>query len=195
VRIERVWVDVTVQFGAKWAELFQNLEIHCALNINSRDHIWLLHYLFLPTINQDCAAFVRTWNNHRLQIRDQPNRSPIDMFGFDMLVHGSRGDHLSLEELEMYGVDWEALGEDSIRRSQAENNSQHESFSTWLGREGPPPDLSEVSVDPPPGPLSAELLSGLDAHVGVLYEHADVGSLEQRWVQGLGFVRSVLPLF
>jgi hypothetical protein len=37
------------------------------------------------------------------------------MFGFDMLVHGVRGDqvpqhdNLTEEEIEVYGVDWAAL--------------------------------------------------------------------------------------
>ncbi|KAF9507383.1 hypothetical protein BS47DRAFT_1351643 [Hydnum rufescens UP504] len=116
------------------------------------------------------------------------------MFGFDMLVCGTHGDHLSLEEMETYGVDWLALGEDSICRSQTANNSQ-EGSSSWLGCEGPPPDLSEVVVDPPVGPLSAEVLLGLDAHIGILYEYADGNSLVCRWVQGLGYIHSVLPIF
>lgn len=28
------------------------------------DHLWLLHDLFLPDINQDCEAFMDSWNHH-----------------------------------------------------------------------------------------------------------------------------------
>src|SRR5437016_4669654 len=65
VRIERLWVDVTAQVGATWANLFTILELRHGLNINNSNHIWLLHFLFLPTINQDLTFFAESWNHHR----------------------------------------------------------------------------------------------------------------------------------
>ncbi|KIO22614.1 hypothetical protein M407DRAFT_79038, partial [Tulasnella calospora MUT 4182] len=112
VRIERLWVDLTVSLGAKWADFFQLLEVQSGLDINNVNHIWLLHYLFLADINEEVSFFVRTWNHHPIQMRGQLNRSPIDMYGFDMLVHGIRGDvydEQGTQDLELYGVDWEAL--------------------------------------------------------------------------------------
>lgn len=91
VRIERLWVDVTIQVGATWADHFTTLELRFGLNINNANHIWLLHLLFLPVINSVLAFFAQSWNEHKIEIRDGPNRSPSDMFGFDMLVHGLRG--------------------------------------------------------------------------------------------------------
>ena len=125
IRIERLWVDITAQIGASWAEAFTDLEINHGLDINNTHHIWLLHYLFLQTLNDQLSFFAESWNQHRMQIRDGPNRSPADMFGFDMLVHGLRGDRLSDstkedmadEELEVYGVDWEGLQNDRILES------------------------------------------------------------------------------
>ncbi|KIY45335.1 hypothetical protein FISHEDRAFT_23285, partial [Fistulina hepatica ATCC 64428] len=115
VRIERLWADVTIQVGASWAETFTMLELHYGLNINDHAHVWLLHHLFLPAINAALDDFHIAWNNHRIQIRDSPNRSPEDMYGFDMFVHGFRGDtFISDEELEVYGVDWDALRDPSI---------------------------------------------------------------------------------
>jgi hypothetical protein len=83
-----------------------------------------LHHLFLQTLNQQLAFFAESWNHHQIQIHGGPNRSPIDMFGFDMLVHGVRGDHVYSEEdgltdkeLEVYGVDWEALQNERILQS------------------------------------------------------------------------------
>ncbi|EPQ50124.1 hypothetical protein GLOTRDRAFT_67157, partial [Gloeophyllum trabeum ATCC 11539] len=112
VRIERLWVDVTAQVGAKWADFFISLELRHGLDINNINHIWLLHHLYLPRINAELTFFAESWNQHRIQIRNGPNRSPADMFGFDMYVHGVRGDqlpeeNLNEEELEVYGVDWE----------------------------------------------------------------------------------------
>ena len=52
-RIERLWYDVTNGFGRKWKIFFMDLEAHHGLNPTIPEHIWLLHYLFLPAIQQD----------------------------------------------------------------------------------------------------------------------------------------------
>jgi hypothetical protein len=70
-----------------------------------------------------------------------------------MIVHGVRGhqlpEELSNEELEVYGIDWEALHEERILQSQRSNNSASEGGSSWIGQSGPPEHLNEVSVNPP----------------------------------------------
>ncbi len=67
-----------------------------------------------------------------------------------MLVHGVRGelltDMMDQDELEVYGIDWEALQEDDIRQSQLNNNGIQEGGSSWIGNVGPPADLNEVLV-------------------------------------------------
>lgn len=122
VRIERLWVDITAQLGATWSNIFLTLEMHYGLDINNANHIWLLHLLFLPIINAALAFFAESWNLHKLQIRGGPNRSPINMYSFDMLVCGVRGvgileDIMPNEELEVYGVDWEGLEDDEVLHS------------------------------------------------------------------------------
>ncbi|KAF8055696.1 hypothetical protein FPV67DRAFT_1567427 [Lyophyllum atratum] len=157
VRIERLWVDVTAQVGATWAELFTLLEIRHGLDINNPQHIWLLHFLFLGTINQQLDFFAQSWNQHRIQIRGGPNRSPADMFGFDMIVHGVRGYQLprlddstmTEEELEVFGMDWEGLREDNLLQSREANNPRNEDSGSWLGRVGPPEHLNEVPLHAP----------------------------------------------
>ncbi|KAJ7885136.1 hypothetical protein B0H14DRAFT_2338856, partial [Mycena olivaceomarginata] len=64
-----LWVDVTAQVGVTWAEHFTALEIRYGLDINNVAHIWLLHFLFLGTINTQLAFFAEAWNQHRF---DQP---------------------------------------------------------------------------------------------------------------------------
>jgi len=92
IRIERLWVDITAQIGASWAEAFTDFEINHGLDINNTHHIWLLHHLFLQALNNQLSFFAESWNQHQMQIHDGPNRSLADMFGFDMLVHGLHGD-------------------------------------------------------------------------------------------------------
>ncbi|KAJ7456996.1 hypothetical protein FB451DRAFT_1341984 [Mycena latifolia] len=151
VRIERLWADVTAQIGATWADLFTVLEIRHGLDINNVYHIWLLHYLFLRQINNQLRFFMEAWNQHQIQIRDGPNRSPVDMFGFNMIVHGVRGtnilpeEQMSADELEVYGVDWEALHDDNLLESRQENNPPDEGSTSWIGRQGPPERLNELA--------------------------------------------------
>ncbi|KAJ7633530.1 hypothetical protein DFH06DRAFT_1272399 [Mycena polygramma] len=174
VRIERLWVDITAQLGATWAERFTVLELRHGLDINNISHIWLLHFLFLATINSQLAFFAQSWNQHRIQIRDGPNRSPADMFVFDMLANGVRGNQLpaeevlSEEELEVYGIDWAGLRDDDLLASQRTNNPMGEGASSWVGRVGPPPlgDLSSVVVEPPAG-LGLILFSQAPTRIGI----------------------------
>ena len=143
------------------------LELRHGLDINNVHHIWLLHHLFLQLINQQLAFFAESWNQHRIQIRDGPNRSPADMFCFDMLVHGVRGDqlpedNLTEEEQEAYGVDWEGLHDEQLLTSQRVNNPISEGSDSWVGRVGPLDHLNEVSVNPPVGPLLLHEVDALD---------------------------------
>lgn len=89
------------------------------------------------------------------------------MFGFDMLVHGVRGDQLpeedlTEEELEVYGVDWEGLEDEKLLNSQRVNNSLSEESNSWVGQVGLPNHLNEVSANPPIGSLSQQKVQALD---------------------------------
>ncbi|KAJ3507942.1 hypothetical protein NMY22_g16776 [Coprinellus aureogranulatus] len=210
VRIERLWVDVTAQVGSQWQTAFTNLELRHGLNINNPHHIWLLHYLFLPVINQQLSFFAESWNHHRIQIRGGPNRSPADMFGFDMLVHGVRGqqlpplqrpppqyeDHdLPEEELEVYGIDWTAFRDDQLLRSLRGNNSQTEEGTSWIGRTGPPPNLNEVPLDPPDAPGQEGQFGQFQQEMGQwirrLEEQGQDVTIEALWTTGLAAAQHV----
>ncbi|KAJ7199943.1 hypothetical protein GGX14DRAFT_372621 [Mycena pura] len=201
VRIERLWVDVTVQLGAMWAERFTILELRHGLDINNIAHIWLLHFLFLATINSQLAFFAESWNQHRIQIRHGPNRSPADMFVFDMLVHGVRGNQLpdeevlNEEELEVYGIDWAGLRDDDLLASQRTNNPTAEGATSWVGRVGPPPlsDLSSVVVDSPADILSeGEDLVLYNAVVHLLGSAQDEDCINL-WIHALAYARLMHP--
>lgn len=196
VRIERLWVDVTAQVGAFWADMFTELELRYGLNINNIYHIWLLHHVFLLIINQQLAFFAESWNQHRIQIRDGPNRSPADFFGFDMMVHGVRGDQvpeedeLGSEELEVYGVDWEGLHDDRLLRSQQTNNSSEVGWSSWVGQVGPPEHLNEVSVQPPSEPLIIDEIEALEQVLPPWSDRPGNDEIIIRWTTALGYVQT-----
>ncbi|KAJ3503359.1 hypothetical protein NLJ89_g8474 [Agrocybe chaxingu] len=187
------------QIGATWANLFVILEIRHGLDINNWRHIWLLQHLFLPLINFDLLFFAEAWNEHRIQIRDGPNRSPSDMFGFDMLVHGVRGDPLeemmSSEELEVYGIDWEGLREDRLLESQQLNNGIDEGNTSWIGQTGPPEHLNEVRVDSPDNPFTQEDIDWLEATVATWRNSADDAGRIELWAHALAAAQSISNAF
>ncbi|KAJ7886338.1 hypothetical protein B0H13DRAFT_1627987 [Mycena leptocephala] len=188
VRIERLWADVTAQIGATWADFFTLLEVRHGLDINNPCHIWLLHYLFLNQINQQLRFFMESWNQHQIRIHGGPNRSPADMFGFDMHVNGVRGTDptpMSNDELEVFGVDWEALHDDTLLESRQDNNPTNEGATSWIGCQGPPESLNEVSVEPPAGPFTPSELQSLENAVGHLAgAHEDV-TVPNLWTEAL----------
>jgi len=201
IRIERLWVDITAQIGATWSNVFILLEMDHGLDINNLYHIWLLHHLFLSTINAALDFFAESWNLHQLQIRNGPNRSPIDMFTFDMLTNGVRGDILSddlpLEEIEVYGIDWEGLQDEQLLASIYDGNDvQTEGFDSWVGQVGPPPHLNEVHLDAPPqGPFTALEVEAVDNAVAHYSGLGDDDSIIEAWRAGLVAARMMRPDF
>ena len=63
------------------------------------------------------------WNHHAIAIHGEHQHNPKDMFFFRMLQHGMHGidvaqfpDKLdNIDDIQGYGVDWEAFDEDNIR--------------------------------------------------------------------------------
>lgn len=199
-------MNLTLSFGAKWYDFFHKLEFRSGLDVNCENHIWLLHFLFLPSINRDVALFVETWNNHWIQIHRGTNRSPIDMYGFDMLAQGLRGNpHATLEEVDMlspddietFGVDWAGLHDVDIRCSHMANNPISEGTTTWHGRgQLPAPEmLSSVDVEPPVGVLDDAQVESLRQFISWTMGRFDEPALLQRWVQGLAFATMMYPNF
>jgi hypothetical protein len=90
-RIERAWYDITEGFGLKWANLFIELEAYHGLDPDLPSHIWLLHYLFLPAINEDANRWQATWNKHKLHIKGEPTQSPEQIFTQSIYHDGPRG--------------------------------------------------------------------------------------------------------
>ncbi|KAF9077223.1 hypothetical protein BDP27DRAFT_1509300 [Rhodocollybia butyracea] len=170
VRIERLWVDVShSNISQHWNDLFTMLELHHGLDIDNVTHIWLLHHLFL-------AFWVGGWNQHRIQSQqDGPNRSPEDMFGFDMLVRGIWGD-----AVEQYAMSDEEL-------------EHEEGTSTWHGRHGPPPNLNEVHVDPPSSLLTADETQNLDDVLQHISQSSDQADVVHLWTTALAYVRTLHP--
>ncbi len=115
-RIERLWRDVHRCVTQLYYRLFYHLEDRGLLDPLNDIHLYALHYVYLPRINDTLKGFVGGWNNHK--IRTAGHKTPNQLF-----VEGSLQLHRSgiaaLDFLdpvdETYGVsdDGIALGEDT----------------------------------------------------------------------------------
>ncbi|KAF9033010.1 hypothetical protein BDP27DRAFT_1245711 [Rhodocollybia butyracea] len=86
-RIERLWVEVGSQFARAWRAFFFRLEELHGLDRKNSFHLWLLHFLFLNLINEDCKEFVENWNAHPIS-GEGHDRSPNDLLFLGQLDHG-----------------------------------------------------------------------------------------------------------
>ncbi|KAI0668378.1 hypothetical protein C8Q78DRAFT_1071288 [Trametes maxima] len=166
-RIERLWYDVTNGFGRKWKTFFLNLERHYGLDTSLPSHIWLLHHLFLGSINQDAFQWAEAWNAHSLSLPTGGSRSPRDMFLFGMLEHGARGIEAFLQQepqvdnLAEYGVDWDALDSPNLMAHYERFNGADHDINAFTPNSAPE-RLSEVACEVPGCPLTADQVATMD---------------------------------
>lgn len=81
--IEHLWVEVRRWFVCCWHAFFIWLEKCHHLERRNPHHHWLLHYLFLDMINEDCQSFCEEWNAHpisRVGGGQSPNLSNYPIF-------------------------------------------------------------------------------------------------------------------
>lgn len=77
-RIERLWRDVYRGCTILFYDLFSYMEECGILYVNSDIHLFCLHYVFIPRINEALSAFTEGWNHHPLS--SQKNQSPIQLW-------------------------------------------------------------------------------------------------------------------
>lgn len=148
-----------------------DLEANYSLNPRLPSHIWLLHHLFLSSINEDAAEWAEVWNHHTIQLRHERNATPHDMYFFSMMQDGLRGvsglrdldDEVPAEDLAGYGIDWEVADNARYMHHLLENNSEAGSVPNPF--QVGPATLSDVPCEPPNCPFTVMEVAALDAHL------------------------------
>lgn len=109
-------------------------------------------------------------------------------------MRGDSVDQFSMsdDELEVFGVDWEGLQDETLLRALRRNYANEEG-STWHGRQGPSPVLHEVRVDPPSGPLTTTQIRELDTVIQSIPRTSEQGDVMNLWVTALAHVRMLYP--
>ena len=77
-RIERLWRDLFQSVIVTFYRLFYHMEHHGILDQLNEEHLFALHYIYLPRINKSLDCFKSSWNHH--SIRTEHNRTPSQLF-------------------------------------------------------------------------------------------------------------------
>jgi hypothetical protein len=77
-RIERLWHDVFQGCLVLFYHLFYQMEDDLLLNIDNDIHLFCLHYVFIPRINNAINQFIDGWNFHPLSSMN--NMSPMQLW-------------------------------------------------------------------------------------------------------------------
>lgn len=200
IRIERLWVDVTNGFGRKWKDFFQALEVADRLDVNSDAHLWLLHFLFLPMVNEDASQWAAAWNSHVLGRRGEPHRSPQQMFVQGIIEHGHRSgnpgppeDDTVVDNIDSYGIDWDDIDNRHLRSHHDTHNSpDDDGTNPFVSNQ--PTQLSNVEVPDARCPFTAEQLQRFQYQIDPLLNqtHPDTHSRRLLWVQVLAVASSIV---
>ncbi|KAJ7206204.1 hypothetical protein C8J57DRAFT_1614935 [Mycena rebaudengoi] len=202
---KRLWYNISHGFGKKWKVFFLDLEANHGLNPTCPGHIWLLHHLFLASVNRDAQDWAEAWNSHQLTINRQRERSPRDLFLFGMLREGPRGLSLftageeeeeEIEDLNEYGVDWEVTSDPELMAHLLKNNVQEVSHAADdpFASTSTPANLSEVLCEPPGCPFTPAQLQLLDTRLAASVDLFSRNMSVRRvtWQTALSFARHLV---
>ena len=84
-RIERLWVDVYKGCLSVYHNLFTNLESAGALDVNSDNNMYTLHFAFLPIIQRKLDEFAASFNKH--PVRTEHSKTPEQLFAMGVFDH------------------------------------------------------------------------------------------------------------
>ena len=66
-RIERFWAEVNRVLSALYKGIFNFLQERMLLDPLNADHLFALHFVFLPRINASLSEFKQQWNDHGMR--------------------------------------------------------------------------------------------------------------------------------
>ncbi|XP_029978761.1 uncharacterized protein LOC115411007 [Sphaeramia orbicularis] len=77
-RIERLWAELNRVVTRHFANIFSFMEEHGLLDSLNELHLFCLHYIYLPRIEQAVTEFMNQWNNHGLST--QGGQTPLQLW-------------------------------------------------------------------------------------------------------------------
>ena len=83
------------------AGLFHMLESDGLLDPDNDNHLFCLHFVYLPVINDILGKFARSWLNHK--VRTAGNKTPLQLFIMGMQQIGGEQGTVASEYFESLG--------------------------------------------------------------------------------------------
>lgn len=77
-RIERLWAELNRVVSSYYIDLFSFMENEGILNSTNEQHLFCLHYIYLPRVQRATAEFRDQWNNHGLST--QGSQTPLQLW-------------------------------------------------------------------------------------------------------------------
>jgi hypothetical protein len=159
--------------------------------VDSATHIWLLHCLFLESLNNDIQEWAEHWNAHGMRLKREKDKAPQDMFILGMrrrvVDDAIVRQEDAVEDVEEFGIDWEGMDDEQLVRElqeQAENPFDGYALDT----------LNEVPCEPPECPLTPDQVNGLDAALSMQFNMTtshDMDVYTAIWIQALAWCRDL----
>lgn len=82
-RIERLWRDVFMAVSQLYYRLFYHMECTGLLDPLNCVHLYALHFIYLPRINNALTEFIKGWNKHTLS--KTGGHSPLKLYTKEMI--------------------------------------------------------------------------------------------------------------
>lgn len=105
-RIERLWRDLFQAVIQFYYRLFYHMEDIGILDPMNENHLYALHYIFIPVINNALHIFIRSWNSHSISTSNA--KTPMQLYT-DGMIRNKQGGMPALDYFQPvddeYGVE------------------------------------------------------------------------------------------
>lgn len=100
-RIERLWAELNRVVSRHYINIFSFMEEQGLLDSLNELHLFCLHYVYLPRIEQAVVEFISQWNNHGLST--QGGQTPLQLWHGGLINNPELIDDVDYN----YGIDEE----------------------------------------------------------------------------------------
>ena len=108
-RIERLWLDVKRLVVCRFKSIFYSMEENDLLDLLKDLHLYVMHLIFFPSINNALRDLLEDWNNHPLS--SEHNFSPYQLWRLGLnnyqISNPEKFNELSNRDWESFGIDYE----------------------------------------------------------------------------------------
>ena len=163
-RIERLWRDMRRNTLNLYLRLFRYME---SIGMDNEDdlHMWVLHFMFVPLIQQDLFDFIDMWNNHK--ISTEHNKSPRQL---EYELRQTYAPPIPHGIDDFYGDEVDEYSNDDVELL---------------------PDQPYVELDPLKCPLTEEQLARFESRVEHLLKGEEMGTYVSRYQEALNIATEI----